>query len=126
MLALADFLHDSVIASDNEDLANSFVRFLNHFELESFSFTITVNVHNDIVDENFGILHNYPIEWVENYNENQFCLFDPVYIKASFCPGEVFSWSQATEEFSSRRGKLGVNNMASAVAKAISHGLVMS
>lgn len=102
MNALSDFLFDSVQISKKDELLSSFIRYIEHYEMNAFTTTTIQFAGREAQEHNFGDLYNYPEEWIELYAQEGYGRFDPVYNRGMSRRG-LFSWSQALDEFSGAR-----------------------
>lgn len=99
---LTEFIYSVNKATSNNELTQLFADFINYYGYDKFVFGDLSHYSIKDKSRDFGILENYPDEWMDYYIQNNLPLIDPVYLKActSILP---FSWKDAIHEFGSEK-----------------------
>ena len=100
---IAEFIYQSNMCSDTDDLISIFLKFIGQFGLNSFMMAGLSHDSTADKEENLGILVNYPDEWMERYRLNHYVDHDPVYLKA-LSSGGTYTWARIMEENNSKKG----------------------
>jgi len=96
---LLDFIHEANDSLSKEALCDVFVRFISSYGYSCFTIGYLQTESCELTDKekNFGLMVNYPDEWLERYMKEHYILVDPVYRKC-LKPGDPFTWKSALLE----------------------------
>lgn len=96
---ILDFIHEANVCRSVQELNKIFVNFISTYGYSRFTLGNIQTESCEMTDKekNFGLMVNYPKEWLERYLENHYILVDPVYRKC-LRPGEPFTWKSALLE----------------------------
>jgi len=103
-MTLTDFIYESNKAEDINELIESMLHFLAQFEIDRFM--LAELSHDSLSDKesNFGILTNYPEEWLKHYIDNHYVDYDPVYRKG-LTAKTPWAWEEIMREKISKKSK---------------------
>ncbi len=97
------YMSSSNSAKNVNELLRDFLRFLENFGLQSFVLAEVSRQTIENKNATFGILANYPEEWLLHYKNNGYADHDPVYNR-SFTARNPYSWSDITAGNVSKMG----------------------
>jgi len=103
-MTLTDFIYESNKAEDINDLIKTMLHFLEQFDIDRFM--IAEMSHDSLSDKesNFGILTNYPEEWLRHYIDNHYVEYDPVYRKG-LTAKTPWTWEEIMREKISKKSQ---------------------
>jgi len=153
MLPLEQLVYESSVAGDTGVLQDRWTEFLGRFGAETYwsiPYSPQIQKQPNAPMPRIAIAHNVPSGWHEYYREQGYHRHDPV-VKTALAGGSVFTVEQALDVLhwialgkskqevadilcvsascvkrhcENAYQKLGVNTLASAVARAMSYGLI--
>lgn len=99
MHGLLDFIHASNACSSKEELTALFTRFIASYGYNRFTMGFLQGNHRELTEKEkaFGLMVNYPEEWLIRYMSEHYLIDDPVYKKCR-APGAPFTWKEALME----------------------------
>lgn len=88
---LMDFITASNLAQNRNELVDLFSGYIGQFGYHQF--TLALLAGNDVHEQskNFGLMVNYPGEWLSRYRDEGYVKHDPVYENGCI-PGNLFRW----------------------------------
>lgn len=97
--AMLDFIHEANASQSGQELCDAFVKFISSYGYSRFTLGYIQTESCELTDKekNFGLMVNYPDEWLERYMNEHYILVDPVYRKC-LNPGAPFTWKEALLE----------------------------
>ena len=99
MSALLDFIHASNVCVSKEDLTNLFKQCIGEYGYTRFTMGFLQDNHCALTEreKSFGLMVNYPDEWLMRYMQEHYVQDDPIYRKCA-TPCEPFTWKEALLE----------------------------
>jgi len=88
---LIEFIYESNKTNTQEELLSLFLKFLNNFGMKRFLMAELSHDSTSTKEKNFGVLFNYPQEWVDHYISNHYVDYDPVY-QTGLISRKPFTW----------------------------------
>lgn len=115
-MLLYQFICDSLNAASSGELTTSFMRFLSGFGLERFLLAVQARGSLKEREKGFGVLVNYPEQWMSRYLDNHYIEHDPVY-RAAMESQRPFTWKDAHRRYPGKEADLVMN-------EAVDFGLI--
>lgn len=95
-MELIDFIYVSNQAKTVDALVEHFVAYLKNFGLDRFIMSSMSHDHFQEKEKNHGVLVNFPEEWMQHYQENNYLVDDGIYNKALMARAP-FTWKSVKE-----------------------------
>lgn len=93
---LIEFIHKSNAARDTEELTQLFLKFLRLYGMDRFVMAEMSHDTTDQKEQHFGLLVNYPSEWLSHYVANHYIDHDPVY-QTALTARRPFTWEEVQQ-----------------------------
>ena len=122
-MSLIDFIHESNLCNNPDDLTQKFLKFLAGYGLDRFVMSEMSHDTTTQKEHHHGVLVNYPQEWMEHYVSNHYIESDPVY-QSALTARRPFTWQEAT--LSRNTTKKGVQVMNEARENKLYDGIAIS
>ncbi len=107
-MKLTEYIYESNRSINNEQLANTFTKFINNFGIDSFVLAEMTGNSTSKKEDGFGIMVNYPEEWLKHYFENHYIEHDPVY-RMALTAKVPFTWEELMKSKNSEKQKKVMN-----------------
>lgn len=97
---LMDFITASNLAQSRNELVELFTGYIGQFGYHQFTLALLAGTDVQEQSKNFGLMVNYPDEWLSHYRDEGFVEHDPVYANGCI-PGNLFRWRDLARELMS-------------------------
>lgn len=99
---MSEFIFASNKIGNSRELQSSLLNFLGEFGVSSFTMAEISTLSTSDKEKKFGLLVNYPEEWLTRYFDRHYADLDPVYMKA-YTANKAFTWEEARRECASKK-----------------------
>jgi len=103
-----EYIYDSNKSQNSSELADTFTKFIGNFGIDSFVMAEIAGDTTSDKEDGFGIMVNYPEDWLEHYIANHYIEHDPVY-QMSQTSRSPFTWKEIMETNTSQMQKKVMN-----------------
>lgn len=93
-----DFVREANSATSAAELFSALLKTVKKHGLDRAIFSLSTD-HDDLDQKaDFGIVHNYPQDWLKHYNENEYKYIDPVMVYGATTI-DTFKWDDIPKRF---------------------------
>lgn len=115
-----DFVDVTSKETDEEALYKHLIHAVSHYGYNRLIFSIISDRDGTLAGENVGIYYNYPADWMDHYQQNQYETLDPV-VLYGLRSNSAFKWKDIEKAFPLTKPQLNVLNMG--IDAGLYHGV---